>query len=118
VSGPTRKRGEFRIAAAGQPLQNAGLEKGADVLAEILRTADRNRPKVQLALSSGLLRSFRAALLFLKIDVFGVCLYCKATLGLSRVTAAPWTALCIQCQEAADRDDAEVVRIRSCKERK
>jgi RNA polymerase-binding transcription factor DksA len=118
VSGPRRNREEFQIAAASQPLQNVGIEKGADVLEEIWRTADRNRPKVKFALSSGFLRSCRAALASLKLEVFGVCLCCKATLGLSRVTAAPWTALCIQCQEAADRDDAEVLRIRSRKERK
>jgi RNA polymerase-binding transcription factor DksA len=93
--------------------QEAGVEKSADVLEEIWRTADRKRPKANFASCCGLLRRLRATLAFLKADVFGVCLCCKATLGLSRMTATPWMALCTRCQEAANRDDAEILRIRS-----
>jgi len=113
VSGLRRKAGPADTAPRIQPRQNAGVEKGADVLEEIWRTADRNRPKANLSPCPGFLRRLRAALAFLKTDVFGVCLCCKTTLALGRLTAEPWTALCLRCQEAADRDDVEVLRIRS-----
>jgi RNA polymerase-binding transcription factor DksA len=93
--------------------QTNGFGKGADVLEEIWRTADRERRQASLTLCSGLLRKFRAALAAMKADVFGACLCCKATLGLSRMTATPWMALCTRCQEAVNRDDSEILRIRS-----
>jgi RNA polymerase-binding transcription factor DksA len=93
-----------------QPHQNAGLETGADVLEEIWRAADRNTPSAN---RPGLVHRLRATLTRLKADVFGVCLCCKATLGLSRLTAEPWTPLCPRCQEAANRNDVEILRIRS-----
>jgi RNA polymerase-binding transcription factor DksA len=113
VSGPRRKAGQADPATRKQPRQNTGVEKSADVLEEIWRTADRKRPKANFTFGSGLVRKLRVALAGMKADIFGACLCCKAPLGLSRLTAAPWTALCVQCQEAADRDDGERLRIRS-----
>ena len=113
MSGPRRKAGQADPATRIQTRQNTGGEKSADVLEEIWRTADSKRPKANFTLGSGLLRKLRVALAGMKADVFGACLCCKASLGLSRLTAAPWTPLCRRCQEAADRDDAEVLRIRS-----
>ena len=113
VSGPRRKAGQADPATRIQPRQSTGVEKSADVLEEIWRTADRKRSKANFTLGSGLVCKFRPALAGMRADVLGACLCCKAPLGLSRLTAAPWTALCIRCQEAADLDDAEVLRIRS-----
>ena len=113
VSGPRPERGEAHTVTRTQPRQKAGLEQGADVLEEIWRAADRNTAIIRLSPCLGLVRRVRAMLTFLKTDVFGACLCCKATLGLSRLTAEPWTPLCRQCQEAANRDDVEILRIRS-----
>jgi len=113
ASGPRRKVGQGDPAKTTRPRQNIGVEKSADVLEETWRAADRKRPKANFTLGSGLVRELRVALAGMKADVFGSCLCCRASLGLSRLTAAPWTPLCIRCQEAADRDDAEVLRIRS-----
>jgi DnaK suppressor protein len=107
VSGPRHEGEQADTAARMQPRQNAGLEKGADALEEIWRAADRNTPSANLSPCPGFVRRLRAALTFLRTDVFGVCLCCKATLGLSRLTAEPWTPLCLQCQEAADRDNGD-----------
>jgi RNA polymerase-binding transcription factor DksA len=113
MSGPRRKAGQADPATRIQTRQNTGGEKSADVLEEIWRSADRKRPTANFTLGSGLVPKLRVALAGMKADIFGACLCCKAPLGLSRLTAAPWTALCVRCQEAADRDDAEVLRIRS-----
>ena len=113
MNGPRRKVGQADPAKRIQPRQNTGVEKSADVLEEIWLTADCELRKANLTLYSGLLHKIRAKLAGMKADVFGACLCCKASLGLSRLRAAPWTPLCIRCQEAADRDNAEVLRIRS-----
>ena len=108
---------EAEQAGAGQALlqnrQNVGTEKIADVLEEIWHTADRELPMTNLGWCSGLLRNIRAALVRIKDDSFGACLCCGTVIGLRRLRAVPWTPLCIRCQEAADRNDAEVLRIRS-----
>ena len=108
---------ETEQAGAGRaPLQNrqnVGIEKIADVLEEIWHTADRELPMANLGWCSGLLRNIRAALVRIKEDAFGACLCCGTVIGLRRLRAVPWTPLCIRCQEAADRNDAEVLRIRS-----
>jgi RNA polymerase-binding transcription factor DksA len=83
------------------------------VLEEIWHTADRELPMANLGWYSGLLRNIRAALVRIKDDLCGTCLCCRTTVGLRRLRAVPWTPLCIRCQEAADRNDAEVLRIRS-----
>ena len=108
-----RRAGQASFAPKMKLLQTTGFGKGADALEEIWRTADRERRKANLTSCSGLLRKFRAALAAMKADVFGACLCCKATLGLGRMTERPWTALCTQCQEAVNRDDSEILRIRS-----
>lgn len=94
-------------------LQNAGIENIADVLEEIWRTADRELPVANLGWCSGLLRYTRDVLVRFKNEAFGVCLCCRTTFDLRRLKAAPWTPLCIRCQEAADRNDAEALRIRA-----
>jgi RNA polymerase-binding transcription factor DksA len=113
VSGPRGKVGQTDPPTRIQPRHRTCLEKSADVLEQIWRTADRERPKAGFTIRSGLLYKLRVALAGMKADVFGTCLCCKATLGLSRLTSEPWTALCIRCQDAANRDDTETLRIRS-----
>lgn len=110
------------MGEAGQPCpsrtlpqngKSPGREKIADVLEEIWRTTDREVSVANLGRWSGLLQKLRAALLRIKDDAFGACLCCRTAIGLRRRRAVPWAALCIPCQKAADRDDAEVLRIRS-----
>jgi RNA polymerase-binding transcription factor DksA len=93
--------------------ENAGVENIGDVLEEIWRTADRELLVANPGWCSGLLRYTKDALVRLKDDAFGVCLCCRTTIGLRRLRAAPWTPLCIRCQEAAGRKDAEALRIRA-----
>ncbi len=92
-----------------QNRRNIGIEKSADMLEEISYTADRELAMASLSRSSGLLRNIRAALARIEHEEFGTCLCCGAAIGLMRLRAVPWTPLCIRCQEAADRNDPEVI---------
>jgi DnaK suppressor protein len=48
-------------------------------------------------------RAVRAALARIDRETFGICLDCEEAISLKRLSAVPWTASCIVCQEAADR---------------
>ena len=111
--GQTRRVGQPDASPKTRLRQKTGVANGADVLEEIWHTADRNRPKANLALCPDLLRKLRATLAAMKADAFGACLCCKATLGVSLMRDTPWMALCTRCQEAVNRDDSETLRIRS-----
>ena len=111
-----------RIGVVGQPCdgrsvpqrgKNPGRENIADVLEEIWRIRDREVFMANLGRWPGLLRKVRAMLLRIKDDALGTCLCCRTGIGLRRRRAVPWAALCISCEQAADRNDADVLRIRS-----
>ena len=54
---------------------------------------------------STLLRKVRSALTRMARGVYGSCLHGEAEISVKRQAAVPWTAYCIQCQEAADRHE-------------
>ena len=92
-----------------QNRQDIGIEKSADALEEISYTAGRELAMANLSRYSGILHNIRAALVRIENGAFGICLCCETTIGLKRLRAVPWTPLCIRCQEAADRNDVEVL---------
>jgi DnaK suppressor protein len=47
-------------------------------------------------------RHVRSALNAMDEGSYGVCIHCDQEISPKRLAAVPWTALCIQCQEAAD----------------
>jgi DnaK suppressor protein len=49
----------------------------------------------------------RSALRRIEEGSFGICLHCEEEISPKRVAAVPWTSLCIQCQEQADRNREE-----------
>ncbi len=55
---------------------------------------------------AGSLREIREALARIENGVFGVCTGCGKAVGLQRLTAMPWTPLCIGCEENAKAVDA------------
>jgi DnaK suppressor protein len=56
---------------------------------------------------SSLLRNVLGALRRIEEGSFGVCLHCEEDISPKRLVAVPFTALCIQCQEIADRSQGE-----------
>ena len=91
-----------------QDRRKIGIVKSADLLEEVAYAADSELAMVNLSRYSDLLRRIRAALARIEDETYGVCLCCGTTIGPKRLRAVPWTPLCIRCQEAADRNDAEV----------
>lgn len=83
------------------------IEKSADALDEVQHAAERELAIRNLDRESNLLRNVRSALRRIEDGSFGVCLHCEEEISPKRVAAVPWTALCIQCQEQADRHREE-----------
>jgi DnaK suppressor protein len=83
------------------------IEKSADALDEVQHAAERELAIRNLDRESQLLRSVRSALRRIEEGSFGICLHCEEEISPKRVAAVPWTSLCMQCQEQADRNREE-----------
>ena len=84
------------------------IEKSPDALDEVQHAAERELAIRNLDRESQLLRNVRAALRRIDEGTYGVCLHCEEDISPKRLNAVPWTPLCIQCQEAADRNREEM----------
>ena len=78
------------------------IETTPEQLDQIQQAQDRDLAIGAIDRETKLLRDVRSALGRIGNDTFGICRDCEAEIGLKRLTALPWTALCIACQQAAD----------------
>jgi DnaK suppressor protein len=83
------------------------IEKSADQMDEIQYASERDLAIRNVDSQSTLLRDVKAALLRIRDRSFGTCIRCNWAINPRRLAAVPWAPLCIQCQEAADRDRYE-----------
>ncbi len=79
------------------------IETSADELDRIQFRQERELAMDDLNRNCELLREVRAALNRINAGTFGICLGCEEKIGLKRLSAVPWAASCIACQEAADK---------------
>ncbi len=83
------------------------IEKSADALDEVQHASERELAIRNLDRESNLLRNVRSALRRIEDGSFGTCLHCEEEISPKRLAAVPWAPYCIQCQEQADRQQAE-----------
>ena len=83
------------------------IEKSADQMDEIQYATERELAIRTVDRESHLLRQVKAALRRIDDGSFGTCVECELAISPRRLVALPWALLCIQCQEAADRDRQE-----------
>jgi len=81
------------------------IERSADPMDEIQHASERDLAIGNVDRESTMLRNVRAALGRMHDGSFGICLDCESEISAKRLKAVPWASRCIQCQEAADRDD-------------
>jgi len=99
-----------RQAELEQVLRNRegiAIEKSPDALDEVQHAAERELAIRNLDRESQLLRQVRGALRRMEEGSYGICIHCDQEISPKRLAAVPWTALCLQCQEAADRNQEE-----------
>jgi len=99
------KQGE--LAQVLRNREGIAIEKSPDALDEVQHAAERELAIRNLDRESQLLRNVRSALRRMEEGAFGVCLHCDQDISPKRIAAVPWTAYCIQCQEAADRSQVD-----------
>ena len=83
------------------------IEKSADALDEVQHAAERELAIRNLDRESNLLRLVRLALRRISNGSYGICMHCEEDVNPRRLAAVPWAPYCIQCQEAADRNQGE-----------
>jgi DnaK suppressor protein len=83
------------------------VEKTADTLDAVQFAGERELAIRNLDRESRLLRATRVALARIDGGSYGVCLRCDQPINPKRLSAVPWAAYCIRCQEEADRFEAE-----------
>jgi DnaK suppressor protein len=83
------------------------IEKSADQMDEIQYASERELAMRNVDRESHLLRQVKAALGRVHDGSFGTCAECELAISPRRLAALPWALLCIQCQEASDRDRQE-----------
>ena len=84
----------------------AAIETSADALDQIQHAVERELALGTLVRESSGLRETRAALRRVDDGSYGLCMDCEEEINLKRLTAVPWAARCIACQERADREGA------------
>ena len=98
----TAKLEEISRSATGR--DGIVIERTADSLDETLFAAARELTTHGLEREAKLLRNVRMALNRIADESYGTCLECEDEISPKRLQALPWAALCITCQEHADRN--------------
>ena len=95
------KHGELRRAMGRR--DGIAIERTADALDEVQLAGLRELTTGNLERESKVLRDVRSALSRIEDGTYGTCLECEEQISHKRLRAVPWAALCIDCQEQADR---------------
>ena len=90
--------------------EDIAIERTADALDETQSAAAREFTTRGLEREAKLSRNVRLALDRIADGSYGTCLECEDEISPKRLQALPWAALCITCQEHADRNHGESQR--------
>ena len=104
-------RKEAELVQSLRKRDGIAIEKSADQMDEIQYASERDLAIRNVDRESILLREVKAALQRIRDGSFGTCIQCEWAISPKRLAAVPWAPLCIECQEAADRDKYEASRI-------
>lgn len=97
---------EALLTALEQPLgkrDQIAIEASADALDQVQGAASREMAVRQLESDSGRLRDVRQAIRRIEQGTYGVCLRCDSSISLKRLSAVPWAAYCLDCQDQAEQ---------------
>jgi DnaK suppressor protein len=98
------ERKEAELVRALSNRDDIAIEKSADQMDEIQYASERDLAIRNVDRVSNMLHQVKAALQRIRGGSFGTCIECDSAISPKRLAAVPWAPLCIQCQDAADRD--------------
>ncbi len=84
------------------------IERSPDELDQMQRASELALAVSNLDREFKQLRNVRAALRRIQEGSFGTCQECDQDIHAKRLTAVPWAAYCIRCQEILDRNPEEM----------
>lgn len=84
------------------------VETTADTLDGTRDAAERELVIRNLAREAALLRDISAALQRIEQRSFGLCVQCEQPIDRRRLTAVPWAARCVRCQERAEHRTSKI----------
>jgi len=87
--------------------EGIAIERTPDSMDELVLANERDLTVERLSREAFLLRQVAEALARIAAGDYGICLECAEPISAKRLTALPWAALCLPCQEAADRERRE-----------
>lgn len=99
-----------RVAELERVLRGRDLirvEQSADQVDEVQQASERALAISNLDRETQQLRQARRALRRIQQGSFGVCEQCGESIHFKRLSAVPWSAFCIECQEQLDRNRQE-----------
>jgi DnaK suppressor protein len=82
------------------------VERTPDSMDELVLANERDLIVDVLNRETLLLRQVLEALERIETGTYGMCLQCGEAISARRLTALPWAAFCLNCQEAADSGTA------------
>src|SRR6266478_5825958 len=91
------------VTQSGSWRDTIAIERNADPLDTTQRALEREMATRSLDRNATLVRQIRAAIDRVNQGAYGVCLECEEPISHKRLAAVPWAALCIHCQQQADR---------------
>ncbi len=98
---------ETRLALLDSRLrqhEDITVERQAEAIDEGQLSAERDFAIRNLERDTAQLRDVRAALDRIADGSYGLCLNCGEEIRRARLLAVPWSAYCIGCQEAMERE--------------
>ena len=87
--------------------EGIAIERTPDSMDELVLANERELTVERLNRETFLLRQVADALERIASGEYGTCLECEEPISAKRLAALPWAALCLSCQEAADREPRE-----------
>lgn len=85
------------------------IDPSPDQVDEIQRASERALAISKIDRDSKQLRDVRAALRSIREGTYGFCEQCEEEINPKRLVAIPWALLCIECQEALERDQVTLM---------
>jgi len=79
------------------------IDTSPDELDRIQHATEREYAMSILERSSNRLREVKTALRRIQEGTFGICIDCEENINPKRLSAVPWAACCIACQDAAEQ---------------
>ena len=93
----------LELIAGQRKADDIVIERVADATDESVLANERDLAVDTLNRDAAVLRLVTEALKRIAAGEYGCCMECEEPISAKRLAALPWAALCLTCQEAADR---------------